>query len=61
MPFISAPLSEESQRLPVVDLSRVSGVIAGGVLTAISFFTIITGILTVVLDGRKSDGQQASW
>ncbi|HEX6282843.1 MAG TPA: hypothetical protein VFZ67_11495 [Nitrososphaera sp.] len=61
MPFISPPLSEESHRLPVVDLSRLSGHCADGVLTAISFFTIITGILIVVIDGRKRAGQQASW
>jgi hypothetical protein len=61
MPFISAPLSEESQRLTVVDLSRLSGVIAGRMLTLISFFTIITGILIIIIHGRKRAGQQASW
>jgi uncharacterized membrane protein len=36
-----------------VDLSSLSVIIAGGVLTAIGFFTIIVGIVIVVVDSRK--------
>ena len=56
MPFIMAPASnsdEGSQPLPGVDLSNLSVVIVGGVLTAIGFFTIIAGIVIVVIDSRK--------
>lgn len=56
MPFIMAPASnsdEGSQPLPGVDLSNLSVVITGGVLTAIGFFTIIAGIVIVVIDSRK--------
>lgn len=38
IPFISAPLSEESQLLAIVDLSSLSAIIPGGLLlTAIGF------------------------
>jgi hypothetical protein len=57
MPFITAPAStsedEGGQPLPGVDLSSLSVVITGGVLTAIGFFTIIAGIVIVVIDSRK--------
>ena len=56
MPFIMAPASnsdEGSQPLPGVDLSNLSVVITGGVLTVIGFFTIIAGIVIVVIDSRK--------
>jgi uncharacterized membrane protein len=56
MPFIMAPASnsdEGGQPLPGVDLSNLSVVITGGVLTAIGFFTIIAGIVIVVIDSRK--------
>jgi uncharacterized membrane protein len=56
MPFITAPAStsdEVGQPLPGVDLSSLSVVIVGGVLTAIGFFTIIAGIVIVVIDSRK--------
>lgn len=56
MPFIMAPASnsdEGDQPLPGVDLSNLSVVITGGVLTAIGFFTIIAGIVIVVIDSRK--------
>jgi hypothetical protein len=57
LPFITAPApstSEEgSQPIPGVDLSSLSVVITGGVLTAIGFFTIIAGIVIVVIDSRK--------
>jgi hypothetical protein len=56
MPFIMAPASnsdEGGQPLPGVDLSSLSVIIAGGVLTAIGFFTIIVGIVIVVVDSRK--------
>ena len=56
MPFITAPAStsdEGGKPLPGVDLSSLSVVITGGVLTAIGFFTIIAGIVIVVIDSRK--------
>jgi hypothetical protein len=56
MPFITAPASTSDvggQPLPGVDLSSLSVVITGGVLTAIGFFTIIAGIVIVVIDSRK--------
>jgi len=56
MPFITAPASnsgEGGQPLPGVDLSSLSVIITGGVLTAIGFFTIIAGIVIVVIDSRK--------
>ncbi|MDQ3837283.1 MAG: hypothetical protein M3270_10180 [Thermoproteota archaeon] len=59
MPFITAsnPPSElGNQPLPGVDLSSLSVVITGGVLTAIGFLTIIAGIVIVVIDSRKSKG-----
>jgi uncharacterized membrane protein len=59
MPFIMAPAptSEEGgQPLPGVDLSSLSVVIVGGVLTTIGFFTIIAGIVIVVIDSRKRRG-----
>jgi uncharacterized membrane protein len=67
MPFITAAvppnLDEGGQPLPGVDLSSLSVVIAGGILTAIGFFTIIAGIVIVVIDSRKrrgSSGQRDS-
>jgi UPF0716 family protein affecting phage T7 exclusion len=62
IPFITAaspPSEVGSQPLPGVDLSSLSVIIAGGVLTTIGFFTIIAGIVIVVIDsrrGRESDG-----
>jgi hypothetical protein len=56
MPFITSAAStseEGGQPIPGVDLSSLSVVIAGGVLTAIGFFTIIAGIVIVVIDSRK--------
>ena len=57
MPFITTanPPSSEvgSQPIPGVDLSSLSVVILGGVLTTIGFFTIIAGIIIVVIDSRK--------
>ena len=43
--------------MPNVNLSTFSGVIVGGVLTAIGYITIIAGIIIVVIDSRKSGGQ----
>lgn len=60
MPFVTAPAStsdEGSQPLPGVDLSSLSVVITGGVLTTIGFFTIIAGIVIVVIDSRKRRGE----
>jgi hypothetical protein len=63
LPFITAPASSTSdggggQPIPGVDLSSLSIVITGGVLTAIGFFTIIAGIVIVVIDSRKrSEGR----
>ena len=63
MPFIAAasPPSSEvgSQPIPGVDLSSLSVVITDGVLTMIGFFTIIAGIVIVVIDSRKR-GEQKS-
>jgi uncharacterized membrane protein len=63
MPFISAgtpPTSEVAgQPLPGIDISSLSIVIVGGVLTTIGFFMIIAGIVIVVIDSRKR-GQQKS-
>ncbi len=67
MPFITAgnppppsppPLSGQvgAQPLPGIDLSSLSLVITGGVLTTIGFFTIIAGIVIVVIDRRKGKG-----
>jgi hypothetical protein len=60
MPFITAasppPSGQVSQPIPGVDLSSLSLVIAGGVITTIGFFTIIAGIVIVVIDSRKSRG-----
>jgi hypothetical protein len=58
LPFITAPASSTSdggggQPIPGVDLSSLSIVITGGVLTAMGFFTIIAGIVIVVIDSRK--------
>ena len=43
--------------MPNVNLSTFSGVIVGGVLTAIGYITIIAGIIIVVIDSRKSGGE----
>jgi hypothetical protein len=66
MPFITAaspptPTSYAvvSQPIPGVDLSSLSVVIVGGVLTTVGFFTIIAGIVIVVIDSRKR-GEQKS-
>jgi hypothetical protein len=61
MPFITAPVSTSEvggQPLPGVDLSSLSVIIAGGVLTTIGFFTIIAGIVIVVIDSRKRGEQK---
>ncbi len=62
LPFITAPASSTSdggggQPIPGVDLSSLSIIITGGVLTAIGFFTIIAGIVIVVIDSRKRRGE----
>jgi uncharacterized membrane protein len=62
MPFITAatpPSGQVGQPLPGVDLSSLSLVITGGVLTTIGFFTIIAGIVIVVIDSRKGRGGSA--
>ena len=61
MPFITAaspPSGQGGQPLPGVDLSSLSLVIVGGVITAIGFFTIIAGIVIVVIDSRKGRGSE---
>ena len=66
MPFITAgnPPSPSGQvggqPLPGVDLSSLSLVITGGVLTTIGFFVIIAGIVVVVLDSRKGRGSDGN-
>jgi hypothetical protein len=62
MPLLTAASSlvEGGQvSLPGLDLSSFSGVIVGGVLTAIGFITIITGTIIVVIDGRKGRQQKS--
>ena len=62
MPFITPPASTSQvggQPLPGVDLSSLSVVIVGGVLTTIGFFTISAEIVVVVIDSRKR-GEQKS-
>lgn len=59
MPFITSaipPSEQGGQPIPGVDLSSLSLVIVGGVLTIIGFFTIIAGIVIVVIDSRKGRG-----
>jgi hypothetical protein len=61
MPFMttaapSATSDDVGQPLPGVNLSSLSVIIAGGVLTAIGFFTIIAGLVIVVIDSRKRAG-----
>ena len=59
IPFIttaSTPSEQGGQPIPGVDLSSLSLVIVGGVLTTIGFFTIIVGIVIVVIDSRKGRG-----
>ena len=59
IPFITAaspPSEVGSQPLPGVDLSSLSVIIAGGILTTIGFFTIIAGIVIVVIDSRRKRG-----
>jgi hypothetical protein len=64
MPLLTAAssLEEEGQQLPLpgLDLSTFSGVIVGGILTTIGFFTIIAGIVIVVIDSRKGGHQKSS-
>jgi len=60
MPFVTAPAStsyESGQPLPGVDLSSLSLVITGGVLTAIGFFTLIAGIVIAIIDSQKRRGE----
>lgn len=61
MPFITAatpPSTSEQvgQPIPGVDLSSLSIVIVGGVLTTIGFFTMIAGIVIVVIDSQRDRG-----
>jgi hypothetical protein len=59
IPFITAastPSEQGGQPLPGVDLSSLSLVIVGGVLTTIGFFTIIAGIVIVIIDSRRGRG-----
>ncbi len=59
IPFITAastPSEQGGQPLPGVDLSSLSLVIVGGVLTTIGFFTIIAGIVIIIIDSRRGRG-----
>jgi hypothetical protein len=60
MPFITAasppPSGQVGQPIPGVDLSSLSLVIAGGVITTIGFFTIIAGIVILVIDSQRGRG-----
>jgi uncharacterized membrane protein len=64
MPFITGAGTANSsgvmQPVPSIDLSSLAVVIVGGVLTAIGFFTIIAGIVVVVIDSRKRSGEHKS-
>jgi hypothetical protein len=58
MPLVTAPTSGESgQPLPGVDLSSLSLVITGGVLTTIGFLTLIAGIVIAIIDNQKRRGE----
>jgi uncharacterized membrane protein len=63
MPFITAagPVTSDGrgQLLPGVDLRSFSLVIVGQALKTIGFFTVIAGIVIVVIDSRKR-GEQKS-
>jgi uncharacterized membrane protein len=62
MPLLTAASSfVEGGQSPLsgIDLSSFSLVIAGGVLTAIGFITIIAGTIIVVIDGRKGRVQKS--
>jgi uncharacterized membrane protein len=62
MPFLTAAGSfVEGDQSPLsgIDLSSFSLVIAGGVLTAIGFITIIAGTIIVVIDSRKGRVQKS--
>ena len=59
IPFITAastPSEQGGQPLPGIDLSSLSLVIVGGTLTTIGFFTIIAGIVIVIIDSRRGRG-----
>jgi uncharacterized membrane protein len=63
MPLLTAASSfVEGGQSPLsgIDLSSFSLVIAGGVLTAIGFITIIAGTIIVVIDSRKGRVQKSS-
>jgi len=62
MPFLTAAGSfVEGDQSPLsgIDLSSFSLVVAGGVLTAIGFITIIAGTIIVVIDSRKGRVQKS--
>lgn len=48
MPFVGVVDGQQ------VDFGQLAGIIAGGALTAIGFFTIIAGIVVVIVDRPKS-------
>lgn len=54
MPFMSAADGQQ------VNLGQLSGIIAGGTLTAIGFFTMIAGIVIIVIDRPKSSSTVTS-
>jgi hypothetical protein len=56
MPFINM---EGGQQVDF-DFGHLSGVISGSVLTAIGLFTIIAGIVIVIVDGRKKGDSTAT-
>lgn len=49
MPFISMANSGQQQ----ADLGQLSGIIAGATLTTIGFFTIIAGVIVIIIDRPK--------
>src|SRR5215213_2202322 len=62
MPFLTAAGSfVEGGQSPLsgIDLSSFSLVVAGGVLTAIGFITIIAGTIIVIIDSRKGRVQKS--
>jgi hypothetical protein len=64
MPFITSasptPSEGVGQPLPGVDLSSLFVVITGGILAIVGFFTMIAGIVILVLDSRRRGEQESS-
>ena len=57
MPFISMANGGQQQQ---VDFGQLSGIIGGATLTVIGFFTMIAGIIVVIVDRPKSSSTVTS-